>query len=372
MVRLDSLTGLRWWAAFGVFAFHMRNLAPLPIDDLLVLGNAGVTFFFILSGFVLTWSAKPDVAPSTFWWRRFARIWPAHMIALIVAVPVFYSFVAVPDDSWVKPFNLGILLLSVVLIQGWWRDPAILFSGNPAAWTLTCEAFFYALHPAINRVLGRLARRGALVLAVGTVGAAVAYRVCVLAFPGSLFGEVPWPIVRITEFIIGMAIARAIASGWRVTLNPLWCYLVGGLLLGLIGLGGRLSPRFPAIGVVLPFANEIIIVIFAVTIAAIAARDLRGGRSLLRSRPLVALGDMSYAFYLLHATIIYGILSIVGVHGFGAVTAPLWLLALAVSIGGAAALHYLLERPLEKRMRSWWDRRREARSTHEEGLQNVG
>lgn len=372
MVRLDSLTGLRWWAAFGVFAFHMRNLAPLPIDDFLVLGNAGVTFFFILSGFVLTWSARPDVGPTTFWWRRFARIWPAHLAALILAVPVFYSFVAAPEGSWVKPFSLGVLLLSVVLIQGWWRDPAILFSGNPAAWTLTCEAFFYALHPAINRVLGRLAKRGALILAVGTVATAVAYRMCVLAFPGSLFGEVPWPVVRITEFIIGMAIARAIASGWRVTLNPLWCYLVGGLLLGVIGFGGRLSERFPPLVAVLPFANEIIIVIFAVTIAAIVARDLRGGRSLLRSRLLVALGDMSYAFYLLHATVIYGILSIVGARGFGIATVPMWLLTLGLSIGGAAALHYLLERPVEKRMRAWWDARRAARSAQEESLQDAG
>lgn len=284
---------------------------------------------------------------------------------------MFFRFVAVSADSWVKPISLGILLLSVVLIQGWWRDPTILFFGNPAAWALTCEAFFYALHPAINRILGRLAKRGALILAVGTVGAAVAYRVCVLAFPGLAFSDVPWPIVRITEFIIGMAITRAIASGWRVTLNPVWCYLVGGLILGAIGFGGRFSVRFPALSAALPFANEIIIVIFAVTIAAIAARDLRGGRSLLRSRPFVALGDMSYAFYLPHATVIYSMIWVVGVHGFGAFTAPLWLLALAASIGGAAALHYLLERPLEKRMRSWWDRRRAAKSAHQEGLQNV-
>ncbi|MEO6941441.1 MAG: acyltransferase [Terrimesophilobacter sp.] len=370
-VRLDSLTGLRWWAAFGVFAFHMRNLAPLPFDDLLAIGNAGVTFFFILSGFVLTWSSRPEVTTPTFWWRRFARIWPAHMVALIVAVPVFYSFAAHPTDAWVKPFSLGILLLSVILIQGWWRDPTILFSGNPAAWTLTCEAFFYALHPAINRVLGRLAKRGALILAVSTVAVAVAYRVCVLNFPGSVFGEVPWPIVRLTEFVIGMALARAIASGWRVTLKPLWCYLIGGLLLGVIGFGERLSDRIPPLSAILPFSNEIIIVIFAATIAAIAARDLRGEPSLLRSRLLVALGDMSYAFYLLHATIIYFLLSIIGVHGFGVATVPVWLLGLSLSIGGAAILHYLIERPIEKRMRRWKDARDVTRSAAQELRENT-
>jgi len=363
VVRLDSLTGLRWWAAFGVFAFHMRNLTPLPINDLLAIGNAGVTFFFILSGFVLTWSSRPGVDTSTFWWRRFARIWPIHMVALLIAIPVFYSFAAAPEDSWVKPFSLGILLLSVVLFQGWWRDPAILFSGNPAAWTLTCEAFFYALHPAINRVLRRVSRRGALIAAGATVGIAVAYRVGVILFPGSFLGELPWPIVRLTEFVIGMAIARAMVSGWRVTLKPLWCYLVGGLVLITLGLGGRVAEWVPPLKFVLLFSNEIIIVVFAATIAAIAARDLRGEPSLLRSRPLVALGDMSYAFYLLHATVIYALLSVMGPQRVGLITVPLWLLATALSIAGAAVLHYFIERPLEKRMRRWWDSRKVPQST---------
>lgn len=36
-LRLDSLTGLRWWAAFGVFAYHMANLAPLRHQNFLTL-----------------------------------------------------------------------------------------------------------------------------------------------------------------------------------------------------------------------------------------------------------------------------------------------------------------------------------------------
>lgn len=56
--RLDSLTSLRWWAALAVFFFHVRNIVPLPgvVGELARYGNFGVAFFFILSGFVLTWS----------------------------------------------------------------------------------------------------------------------------------------------------------------------------------------------------------------------------------------------------------------------------------------------------------------------------
>ena len=117
--RLDSLTGLRWWAAFGVFAYHMANLAPLRHQSLLNVGYTGVSFFFVLSGFVLTWSAKPSTGVRQFWWRRFARIWPAHFVALIPCLFVFYSLSTPPDDqSWVKQFSLPVIALSVILVQG--------------------------------------------------------------------------------------------------------------------------------------------------------------------------------------------------------------------------------------------------------------
>src|SRR5689334_18293101 len=142
---------------------------PPPVARVLQFGDYGVAFFFVLSGFVLTWSMRPGVARRTFYWRRFARIYPLHIVTLLLAVPVFYSFTADTSQWWVKPLDLGVLLLSVLLLQGWWRDPAILFSGNPAAWTLTAEAFFYALHPFVSRPLARLGRTGALRAATVTV-----------------------------------------------------------------------------------------------------------------------------------------------------------------------------------------------------------
>lgn len=71
--RLDSLTGLRWWAAFGVFLYHMQNFAPVPVlSQFAPYGNSGVAFFFVLSGFVLSYSAKETTTTRNFYWRRFA------------------------------------------------------------------------------------------------------------------------------------------------------------------------------------------------------------------------------------------------------------------------------------------------------------
>ncbi|MGP7960321.1 acyltransferase family protein [Sanguibacter sp. A247] len=378
--RLDSLTGLRWWAAAAVFIHHLAILVPYPpvLARVTVLGVHGVTFFFVLSGFVLTWSSGRAVPGAsvpdarTFWWRRFARIYPAHLVALLLAVPVFTSlFVAEGSGWWVDPFSLGILALSVVLLQGWSRDPMVLFSGNPAAWTLSCEAFFYALHPAADRALARTSRRGALAVALGVVVVAVAVRVLIGSgtAAGGAVGGWPWPVLRVTEFFLGMALARAVALGWRPRLRP-------GLVAGVLGvvvtwlalgrellddLGGESSFALTVHDAVLPGMQEVMTVGLGLLVAAVAVRELERGPKRLGAPWLVRLGEWSYAFYLVHATILYALLALFG-RQHGAVGVVVGVGALAASIGAAWLLHVAVERPAERRLRSAWDSRRAARA----------
>src|SRR3954470_17084064 len=77
---LPSLTGLRWVAALLVFAFHSAGYGVLTTSwwHLTRFGFIGVSFFFVLSGVVLTWSSRPGQTSRQFYWRRFARIYPSH------------------------------------------------------------------------------------------------------------------------------------------------------------------------------------------------------------------------------------------------------------------------------------------------------
>ncbi len=357
MPRLDSLTGLRWWAAFFVFGYHMLVFAPLPSVPAAFLqyGFFGVTFFFVLSGFVLTWSASARVSQSTFYWRRFARIYPAHIVALLFAIPVFYSFSPDPAQSWVKPVSVGILLLSVVLLQGWSNDGAVLFSGNPASWTLTCEAFFYALHPYISKLLGRLRVRGALVLVVVTVLLAFSYRGLARGVEG--FPALPLPVVHLPEFVIGMGLAWAIRCGWRPRI-PVSIGLVAPLLcLAALVLLPRIAPGSTLTMLVGGFSNELFAVTCAVALVAYACRDLAGRRSFFSHPVMVRLGEWSFAFYLVHATFIYIALEVVGFHPAGWSNLLWYAGMLVVGLAGAAALHHGVEKPLERRMRAWKDAR---------------
>ncbi|MCR2765141.1 acyltransferase [Microbacterium sp. zg.B48] len=352
--RLDAITGLRWWAAFAVFGFHIVVFAPLApaVNSFLAFGDYGVAFFFILSGFVLTYSLRPGTAKSTFYWRRFARIYPLHFVTLLLAIPVFYSFAPAPQDWWVRPFSVGALLLSVFLLQGWSRDPAILFSGNPAAWTLTVEAFFYALHPFFAAVLTRMGRRGALVSAAVVAVVTIAIRVLIQLSPAGWVATLPLPILRLNEFVLGMCLAWAFRLGWRAGVHP-WLPAAG---IGVVAIGYVLTERFAAGSLLLTvFAMllpALMTLLFAALIVTTSAAEVAGRVRWMRWRPLVLLGEWSFAFYLIHATVIYAALNIFGLQPARWMNL-LWFAALLiVAITCAAALHIWLERPVESKLRA--------------------
>ncbi len=106
-------------------------------------------------------------------------------------------------------------------------------------------------------------------------------------------------------------------------------------------------------------------ILCAAVIISAVSHERRGGRSTLVTRPLVRLGEWSYAFYLLHATLIYAVRAAVGKLD------PSWgnllwhVPILLTSLLAAAAGHHLVEKPVERRLRSAWDRRRAARASTE-------
>ena len=91
--RLESLTGMRFLAALLVFGCHAAVLGYFaPETELRLMkftysgGWIGVVFFFVLSGFVLTWSVRPGDTPRAFWRRRVCKIYPNHLVTALAAI----------------------------------------------------------------------------------------------------------------------------------------------------------------------------------------------------------------------------------------------------------------------------------------------
>ncbi len=358
-VRLDGLTGLRWWAAFMVFLYHMQVFAPIPgpLSSVLKQGYLGVTFFFVLSGFVLTWSFAPRVSTSTFYWRRFARVFPLHVVAWVAAVPVFYALASTAAPDWVKEPDVGTLLLSLVLLHGWWLAPAVLFAGNPAAWTLTCEGFFYAFHPFVQRLLRRVSTTGPLILAGAMIVLAIGLRVGAWVWPGSVFSHIPAPIQHAPEFVIGMCAAWAVRNGWRPRIPVLAGVSALGAVVVAIAAAPYVVPGTWIEKVVTGLGNEFFTVACFITMVAVATSTLRGGPQLFADRTHIRLGEWSFAFYLVHATLMYALMRFVDplASSWNNLVPSAALLVIALLVSGV--LYLLVEKPLERRMRRWKDER---------------
>jgi peptidoglycan/LPS O-acetylase OafA/YrhL len=346
-MELRSLTGLRWLAALAVFVHHARQVAVLPVLDALgVVGATGVVLFYLLSGFVLSWSDR-GVSSRVFYRNRVARIMPLHLVALLLAIPVMYA-----DPPFAgAPLSLATLVLVALLLQAWvpW-DPAVFFGGNPVSWSLSFEAFFYGLFPWLRRVAA--STRVLLLVAVG--GLVVPWLLLVVALAlgtGSASGAfvARSPLSCVTLFLSGVCLGRAVRRGWRLRLWP-------GAAAGLVGLSWcaylvAVVVAEPVTAVWLAF--PVTAPAYALLVVSLASYELDGRASWLGSRPMVTLGVWSYAFYLVHLTVI---------HGVGLVLAPppgsVWLAVVVVlgvlgaSVGLSALLHRWVEAPAQARLRA--------------------
>ncbi|OKL48591.1 hypothetical protein BSR28_01665 [Boudabousia liubingyangii] len=365
-MRLDSLTGLRWWAAFGVFLYHLAStrVVHLPFIDIYSVGNFGVAFFFVLSGFVLTWSAKPEVTARQFYVRRFARIYPSHFVALLLAIPVFYRFNPDPQMWWQKSPDPLVFITSLFLIQGLWQAAPILFGGNPAAWTLSCEATFYAIFPGLKtaQIAKRSQGRKQQPFYQSYLGF---FGLFLLVFSAQLvvfyvlpnFYQPPIVITRLPEFFYGVLAAMFLKGRKNPPKVKMWWAYVLLALATVVYLYGRSVPKEDT-WAILSTTSGIwmgIVFMFAIMIGALA--DITGQRSLMRNQLLVKGGEWSYCFYLVHATVIYIFLEFVGKTKETGASIFMALVIFSIALVVTAMLHYLVEKPCEKRLRAWGDAR---------------
>lgn len=331
--RLHSLTSLRFFAAAAVALMHGFANYRLPMID---LGFIGVSFFFVLSGFVLTWASAAATGTGVFLRNRFAKLFPLSAATLAIA-----ALVPVAQNSSALSF-----LQSVTLTQAWWPWSASSF--NPVAWSLSAEAFFYLLLPPVVTVMSRFSTRelvGTVVfLAVlqPVLGAA-----CQLTLGGQVSHFITYnvPLYRLPEFVIGVAVALLLKAGYvpshRTQLSTA-AFTTAGVTLTLLGDFLHSVPWWISQTLMLP---AIVVLIWTA-----ARRELAGSSRLLTSPALVRLGELSFAFYMVHYLVLgaFGVLA-----GRWAQGLPWWLVPPALLCAAAVAwlANKCIEKPCERALR---------------------
>jgi peptidoglycan/LPS O-acetylase OafA/YrhL len=317
--RLPRLTSLRAFAALAVFGYHLgHDLGIGPMNVLLGNGYAGVAFFFVLSGFVLTWSWRPGTAAKDFWLRRFARIWPSHAVMTGIAL----GLVGVVGRQWI---------VALLGVQAWSTSPPVVFAANSPSWSLSCEFFFYACLPLLLPLLLRLNHRHRLVLA-GAWWLATNTFVTVATFVGGVPALVAYvdPAVRSGEFVVGVVLALHVKEhGWPVPLP-----------IAVIATFAAVAATHPA---QIPLPDVALAPFFVALIGAAAVADVRRRSGWLTSRRLVSAGEVSFAFYLVHEL---SLLELRYRGHFSPGTAA--LLAVPTAVAAAVALHHVVELPAQR------------------------
>ena len=205
---LPALTSLRFPAALAILIHHCNGVF-WPTAELGPL-DAGVSFFFVLSGYILTHvygcSVADRAALRRFHLARIARIWPLHIACLIATM----LLLAVPE-----PFRAGALAGNALLLHAWIPFDRYFFSYNYVSWSISTELFFYIAFPWLVR-RSRAALVAWLCVALSTVAmlVLVSYEDALpswntaydrLSSTGLLYTN---PLARIAEFMLGIVAAR--------------------------------------------------------------------------------------------------------------------------------------------------------------------
>lgn len=354
--EVRPLTSLRFVAAFYVFVFHIHIRWPVAsgaIDNLLSAGAIGMSLFFMLSGFILAHrhqSGELDVRD--YLTNRFARIYPVYALTAILTLPWILGG-TVGERSLVENVLTAALLVfaDTFLIQAWFPQ-MFAYWNNGGSWSISVEAFFYVMFPAIFPVLFRRTAQQVVAVALAAYLVSVAIGAVAIVFKPRPDYLLPifyaMPIFRFPEFVLGICVFLA----WRRTrlreVNPDLLYAaIFVVLLPYLMLLGKRVPLY--IG-----HNWIVVPAIAALLVAGAQRGGYVNRLLGHALP-VWLGRISYCFYSFQLIVLLVLFTyrdaIVQAVPAMADNGILLAASLAVLVLLSAAGFHLVEEPMRKAIR---------------------
>lgn len=288
-------------------------------------GNFGVDLFFVVSGFVIYYSVHGKaVTPGSFLLRRLERIVPPYLLLTLV---LYCAMLALPRLFNSATPSLDHLIRSALYLSFTDYPYPLLYVG----WTLEYEMFFYLLAAAML-AMSWAAFRKLPVIMCAFVLSGMALGWLGLAPASLVFLSNP----MLLEFCLGFSAASIVLTrqvDWLVAISLLGTTVV----LLFVEPGHRfLVAGIPAV----------------VVLSACLAWSSRVTLPALLSRPLVFLGDASYAIYLVQVfslPLAARLLAIVAVRIGPTVFV---LSAIAITIGLGCLFFKVVEAPVLNRLRA--------------------
>lgn len=337
---IHTLTSLRFLFALMVFGAHCYILDPVFDAHCFKEGFVGVSFFFVLSGFIIAYNYRDKLQARTisrrsFWVARVARIYPLHWLTLLVAALAGGYVVADGIVDWCKHF-----FSSALLLQAYIPEPSYFFSFNSPSWSLCCEQLFYLCFP----FLIRWAKDGTRLCCL--------FLFCALLVPIGMYCTPEaaiksyWyvnPLARFPDFIVGMLLYEVYR---RLDTNKI-TYRQGTILeiLAVVVFSGfyfyaAAIPKVYRYSCYYWLPIAFLLLCFALQRGTISR--------LLSNKYFVIGGEISYSFYLIHLFVLLTYIEIQKKQG--------WAISWTVSVPVLFCIifvlsllsYYRFEKPMNK------------------------
>ena len=297
--KLKSIQILRCLAITLIVSFHLIG------KEFDFGGESGVSIFFVLSGFVLSWAYSDKIgrgqfSTKTFVFHQLTKFYPLMTVAVL-----FFVFA-----DWHAGYSvsLGKLVAKLLLINTWFCSKEMLFTYIGSTWFLCDIVVFYFLFKTMNRTLMRM-RKGRLLLLSGIV--LVIYFSFVAILPAYAFNWTlySFPPFRLIDCAIGILLYRFCVSDTgeqfvrEFTSVRLQVWLFAGLLMLFIGsffLYQKVLPvNVRGVSLFWPFA--VAFIFYAISVERQHPQLM--GVPLMRG--LAFIGDISMEIFLTHEAVVY-------------------------------------------------------------------
>lgn len=328
--RLDWVDGLRGMAVLMVVLSHAFQAYLLSVP---AIGAQGVSLFFVLSGFCLSYAPlrrRNEQRATWFGLRRFAlarcrRILPPYYAALAVFVPLNLLFTRL---GWIWPGasgtpSAGDIIAHRLLLHNF--NPSWVLTIDGPMWSLATEWQWYLVFPLLLWLCIRHPRTAVLLSFVIALN-------CTFLPLLSFMGAGQFVPVRLVEFCLGILAARAVVEERRIPPLP---------IIGLVSVAGLVVIN---VGVASPVVLSLYYPICGIAFAGLILLTARASRlcTAISWSPLVRLGVISYSVYLIHYPVLTGVQRLL--HSW-----PPWaagMLGLGIALPISYGFFLVVERPL--------------------------
>ena len=268
-------------------------------------GECGVSFFFMLSGFVLSLAYSERItkglfSTTPFVVKQWIKIYPLHILTFIVMFAL--------DIRLEKYCDITAVIANILLLQSWVPADSFYFVANSPSWFLCDILFFYVVFSSLNKYILRSDNRKLLAISL----VVILLYICLMAvLPTYLVNPILYanPLTRLLDFIVGIILYKLYVSDNGIALRDklngksfLTVSLMELSVILLVVITAILYPHLPQrVRTVSIFwlAIPLFIFFFAMT-------DKHSGviSKFLQGKTMLWLGNISFCIYIIHVPVL--------------------------------------------------------------------